>query len=306
MNKKMLILPVAMLMLAACGGGSPSASDSESSPDSTTLPSVSTEDTATPPSVSTGDTATPPSVSTGDTATPPSVSTGDTATPPSTSTSTSEGVVPVVATIEQVQAVAMSLASNGVSNDVYTVEGTITGVVGRSYHIQEGDFGIFVYQGTSSEATPAGFEVGKKIRVTAYATNFNGLPQLAYKNKYAIQEEIIGEGDVVTPLQITSLDLSAQTLASRLVTIEGLTYVSGTHKVDTSSRNNIKFKLADTEIYCYVDKTIENTLETEIATMLSGFTANETVVTYTGNLAYNSSYGGLNIMPANASNFVVA
>ncbi|MCH5172040.1 MAG: Ig-like domain-containing protein [Erysipelotrichales bacterium] len=176
---------------------------------------------------------------------------------------------PSVVSIKEVLEAGIALANNAASAVQYTVEGTVTAIVGNSYYIQDGDYAFYVYNKAID-----GLQVGDLVRVTSKIQNYNGLIE-TYSSDSNSTATKIGEGTLVTPTEFASLDEITQMDQSKLATIRGLQYVSGTVTVDKSS--GITFNFAGTEVQVRTDKYLDNNIEEAIAEKINGLTVNDTV-----------------------------
>lgn len=73
----------------------------------------------------------------------------------------------------------MSDKTGNPTNTTYTFTGVVTAVVGNSYFVQDGIYGMYVYNTTNA----GGATVGKNVSVTAYLCNYNGVIETYSKSK---------------------------------------------------------------------------------------------------------------------------
>lgn len=175
MKKKIILLPILMMALAACGGNT----DSVNTPDSAgTLP----------PTSEGGD----PSVEV-----PPSVDTPD------------SSEADVEKTIAQLKELGANLATDGkeYTTERYTTVGTIIAVQGNSLFIQDGDDGILVYNAPNGSS----YLVGERIKVTTNLSNYNGIVQMSAKDYKNVPTEVekVNETVAIEPFVVTTFDPAA-------------------------------------------------------------------------------------------------
>ena len=118
--------------------------------------------------------------------------------------------------------------------------GTITGFEKRyadseniNVWVNDGTAGIMIYNITESRIEGE-LAVGKKIAVEGDKTVYNGL----YQVDGLTRAVIVGEGEEIAPVAIDAFDSgSLEGLDSSLISVEGLTYVSGSIANGTSAAN---------------------------------------------------------------------
>ncbi|MCH5180440.1 MAG: Ig-like domain-containing protein [Erysipelotrichales bacterium] len=236
MKKKIILLPLMLLALVACGQNNDSASTPASTPAGSENPGSVEQKPSEVPSVG-----------------------GDSTTQPEEK----------VDLIEDVLKDGIALDNNAFSTKQYTIEGIVTGIVGNSYYIQDGEYAFYVYNKPIE-----GLKIGDKVRVVSQIQNYNGLIE-TYSKDASSSAEKIGEGTPVTPVEFASIDEITQMDQSKLVTIKGLGYVSGSIALDKSS--GVNFNFGGTEVQVRMDKYLDGTIKEEIAEKLNNLTVNDTV-----------------------------
>lgn len=192
-----------------------------------------------------------------------------------TITATSVAVPTVTATFEVVVVAGepMSIADvraldNGV---VVSVRGTVTSAPSSgNYTIQTGDAALYLYNVPTAMRT--GIEVGDDIVVVGETDNYNGLEQI--KNISAVTDL----GPTLTPIvpaEVTDLATLVAGWDSRLVSIEGLEYVSGSVTIGVDS--NITLSLNGTEITLRTNYHTDDTEEQAMKDLIDGLTAGDFV-----------------------------
>lgn len=99
----------------------------------------------------------------------------------------------------------------------YDYKGTVIGIVGNSYYLQEGDYGIMVYGG--SKTPPTGMKVGDLVHVNSKVINYNGYLMESNGTPTA---EILGEGTLPAATIVNSFSAFDAVNQSTYVTFNGL------------------------------------------------------------------------------------
>lgn len=145
----------------------------------------------------------------------------------------SEGYTPISTVISAVA----DLANKTPTAEEYTIKGTVTGFIGNSFFIQQGAYGMYVYNKPIE-----GNAVGKVVRVTATFQRFNG----QYETAAISSAEILDEpGEKITPVVISSLSQLNNSMQNSMITLTGLTYYSGPESYTPSSDQSYVFTLAN-------------------------------------------------------------
>ena len=100
-----------------------------------------------------------------------------------------------------VQHTAMELAYKAAqsgSTDEFTFSGVVIGTSGKDYYIQDGSYGMYVYNSTA----PEGLAVGKVVEVTATVKTYNNIVE----TNVVKSAEIKGDGDLPNAVSIASLE----------------------------------------------------------------------------------------------------
>lgn len=271
MKKKFILLPMFLLVLAACGKTSSSETPTSSAP-GTSVPGTSEVTTSEDPITSDVEES------------------SDDLPPPPPSSSAPEAVL---TTIEEARKVA--------DGTEVTVEGVITAIYGMANDlhgviIQEGDYAItlpFV-----DKAITAELEVGNVIQAKGKRELFNGLVQL--KNS-AITFKA-AEGPEIVPLTLTEADWTIenlQTKDARWVKVEGLKYVSGTVNLDVNSP--ITVKLGNTELPIYMSRYIDMAEKEAIKTKIESIKSTDTI-TFVGPVGF---FNTPQLNPVNAATITI-
>lgn len=271
MKKKFILLPMFLLVLAACGKTSSSETPTSSAP-GTSVPGTSEVTTSEDPITSAVEES------------------SDDLPPPPPSTSVQESVL---TTIEEARKVA--------DGTEVTVEGVITAIYGMANDshgviIQEGDYAItlpFV-----DKAITAELEVGNVIQAKGKRKLFNGLVQLSNS---AITFKA-AEGPEIVPLTLTEADWTIenlQTKDARWVKVEGLKHVSGS--VDVNDNSPITVKLGNTELPIYMSQYIDMAEKEAIKTKIESLKSTDTI-TFVGPVGF---YKTPQLNPVNAATITI-
>ena len=168
--------------------------------------------------------------------------------------------VTVLSTIESVVNDCLELASTASLSSSRTIKGTVTGLYGTNFMIQQGDYGMYVY----SPYTDQGVAVGDVAVVSAVFGRYNKWVESRSNLSVTKLNE---EPEQITPLAVSDPTELTNEHQNRLVSFTGLTYVSGSYTVGTGS--NIEFKTTTDETVIYrteaaVDDLIEAAIKTKI------------------------------------------
>lgn len=244
MKRKLLLLPMFLLVLAACG---PSTSSEPVSQDPTSEAPVTSEEPVTSEDPVTSD--------------------EDTLPPPP---STSEIPAAESMTIAQIRDITLNSTGGldaGQIKEVRTT-GTVTNVArrasGPSYNvtIQDGEEAMLLYAIAEEDIADFG-EPGDFLTVEGTLAPYKGLWELS--GVKVITKEA---GTAITPKALTSVAQASLTgLDSVLVKIDGLSYVAGEVVADTNA-DNLSFKLGDDTIGAYLHYAIPEDVQAAIAAAL--------------------------------------
>ena len=224
-----------------------------------------------------------PSQSTEDNNSTPDVSTPSVSTPVednSTSTSTPSVDTPEKKTIAEVVSEGLKLTAGSGQNaaetaKAYEFEGTVIGIYGNSYMLQEADAGLMVYNKKTD-----GVAIGKKVNVVSTVMNYYGLVE----TKTVTSATVVGEGDTITPATITSV---ADIKTGVLVNIDGLKYTG------TKGSNFYEVSLDDEKSSIYVDNYLDDDLKSSVAALFDDLKANDTL-SVKGGAGYSPAAGTTN------------
>lgn len=250
MKRKLLLLPMFLLVLAACG---PSTSSEPVSQDPTSEAPVTSEEPTTSEAPVTSE---DPVTSDDDTLPPP---------PPTSEIPPAESM-----TIAQIRDIPLN-ASGGLDagqiREVRTT-GTVTNVARRAadllYNvtIQDGEEAMLLYKIAEEDIADFG-EPGDLLTVEGTLAPYEGLWELS--GVKVISKEA---GTAITPKALTSVAQDSLVgLDSVLVKIEGLSYVAGQVVADTNA-DNLSFKLGEDTIGAYLHYAIPEEVQAEIAAAL--------------------------------------
>lgn len=239
MKKKLLLLPLFLLVLAACG------------------PSTSSEPDSTPGTSQPGTSQPGTSVTSEEDSLPP---------PPSSS----EEPAPDSMTISQIRDIPLNATGGLDAGQIKEVRtsGTVTNVArrasGNTYNvtIQDGEEAMLLYAITEAKIAEFGVP-GDLLTVDGTLAPYKGLWELS-----GVKVVTKTAGTAVTPKTLTSVAQAGLVgLDSVLVKIEGLSYVSGEVVADTSA-DNLMFKLGADNIAGYLHYAIPTDIQAAIAAAL--------------------------------------
>lgn len=147
---------------------------------------------------------------------------------------------------------AANLSTGGVTSDSYTFTGIVIGTVGYSFYVQDGSYGMYVYN-----KQVASIAAGKEITVQSTLQNYNGI----LETKYITSAALTNNEGYIEPVTVTSYD-NLQTynqsilanLTSGLVTEKVSAGVSGKSGQDWK----IKVNLGGNDITVFANKYVSN------------------------------------------------
>ena len=119
----------------------------------------------------------------------------------------------------------------------YKYKGTVIGIVGNSYYLQQGSYGIMVYGGSTTP--PTGMKVGDLVEVTSKVINYNSYLMESNGTPTA---SILGTGTLPAATIVTTLSAFNSVNQSTYVTFNGLKLKGSTFAWDqepTDSKDGI-------------------------------------------------------------------
>ena len=279
MKKRLLVLPLLALALIACDNSGGTETSSNDSSSNTPVTSQNNSSETPNPSTST-DAGGTSSQSTNSENT-------DSQTESSNNSETDKD------SIEDVLKAGIALENQAVSEEQYTFEGTVTNMIGNSYYIQEGNYAFYVYN-----KPVEGLAIGDVVRVVSKITNYNGLVETGKDDNSSVTK--VATGTPITPTEVSEFSSLTQMDQSKLITIKGLAYVSGT--VSVGSSGVIQFKQGETEIEVRTDKNLDDAVETAIKEKIESITAVDTVDLEKVNVGW---YNGAQLSLTSAESIVI-
>lgn len=161
----------------------------------------------------------------------------------------------------------VNLLNNGTyNNSEYTIKGTVTGVYGSTFYLQEGAYAICVYNyGLENVA------VGKVVQLTS---TFQIYKSGVYETKTISSASIIDEEpETISPVLIHNISELTSTMQNSVVSFTGLTYSSGTYEEIYTSAYSIEFNLgSDKVVYRtnqYLDENTQITIRNKIQQVIA-------------------------------------
>ncbi len=92
--------------------------------------------------------------------------------------------------------------SRSYTDDYYTFTGVLTSFVSNSFYIQDGEYGMYVYGGSTCAITKSDDDIGKYVEVTSKIQNFGGIIET-----YSVQSaEVLDEEGTIQSKMVTSFD----------------------------------------------------------------------------------------------------
>ena len=150
-------------------------------------------------------------------------------------------VTAAVPSLQTAYEAAAALATGASTSDSYTFSGTVVGIVGNTFVVQDGDYGMYVYN-----KAVTGNAVGKEVSVTATLKNYRTM----FETDSISAATLVGDGTPQTSANLTSLasltalnqNLLAHTTAQFVSTETA--WASGTTGFSTFSigGDNVKIK----------------------------------------------------------------
>ena len=189
-----------------------------------------------------------------------------------------------VSHIEDLIPICAALTDKSVTPDSYTFKGTVTGVYGRSFFVQEGSYGMYVYNYENTETM--GITKNQVVQVTAKLAKYNN----QYEAQGVTSCEILDETpEQIVPVVVNSYSEITNELQNSLITIKGLTYKSGDY--DPSSASNIVFNFGTGTITYRTNTNLPDGEKTNISSKITDAkTAVRVDLVGVHCVAYNSAF----------------
>lgn len=176
----------------------------------------------------------------GETTDTPTSGDAPTSTPAPTSTT------PVVKSDMQIAYEAgLAVHSGDETRDEYTFSGVVTAVIGNSFFVQKGDYGMYVYNKPTENLA-----VGKTVSVTAKIKNYNGLVETGTTSASAVT----GDGELPTAAAVSSLATLSAINPNILCNGSAVLKSVDTAYVPTSTAGLYTFTFGEDDITIKVDK----------------------------------------------------
>ena len=193
------------------------------------------------------------------------------------------------------------------SSQVYTYRGTVIGIEGNTYYIQQGNYGIMVYGGNKSYAT--GMKIGDLVKVTSTVILYS---QVVESKTITLVDdktcEILGDGNLpAAPIVTTAEAFNAANQSTR-ITFNGLsrndtgTKITWVQEYEYGTGSNGAHGLAKvkdgngTMLWLYISKYIDSTTGAAIVAKIETISVDDTFDLFQGVKALNtnnfSSIGG--------------
>ncbi len=165
--------------------------------------------------------------------------------------------------LKQAYDAAAALATGASTSSAYTFSGTVVAIVGNTFVVQDGSYGMYVYN-----KAVTGNAVGKEVSVTATLKNYRTM----FETDSISAATLVGDGTPQTSANLTSL-ASLTALNQNLLAHTTAQFVS-TETAWTSSVNGFStFKIGDDNVKVKFDK---YGYDADKAAVLSAATAGDT------------------------------
>ncbi len=181
----------------------------------------------------------------------------------------------------------------------YTYRGTVIAIEGNTYYIQDGNYGMMIYGGTSTY--PSGMKVGDLVAVTSKIVNYQGYVYEATNitNVDGKTCRILGDGTLPTaPIVSTVADFNAANQSTR-ITFNGLsrsdtgtsiTWTQAWSQGSSGAHGIAQVKDSHgTSIWLYVSKYLTQETGSAIVSKINSITTEDTFDLFQGVKAVNTT-----------------
>lgn len=150
-------------------------------------------------------------------------------------------------------------------DDEVTIEGTITGIYGNNFYLNDGTKGILVYFGSDTTFVSM-VEEGENLIVSGTIALYKGIYQIQNVSAVSYSSNVFD----VESVYITDFSQdSVQQYANDLVEVENAKIVSYPTNFNTSSDNSFVISYNDIEIDVFISKHVSNSIKTTILNKVS-------------------------------------
>ena len=191
----------------------------------------------------------------------------------------------------------------------YTYRGTVIGIEGNSYYLQQDQAGILIYGGTTTP--PDGMKVGDLVKLTSQVQNYNGF---VIENKGgANTATIIGTGTLPAAPIVTSVSSFNSHPQSTRVTFNGLARNdtgatitwTGTWAYKSSDQSATVKDSSGATITLYVSRYLDSTTANEIISKINTITVDDTFDLFQGVKVVSTSDGSARLSVLSADQITI-
>lgn len=169
---------------------------------------------------------------------------------PGSSDSSTSGQQEVVKTLKEVTDIAASLADKTPSTEEYTYTGTVSGLVGNNFYIQDSTGAFYVYMGSTNPNVAK----GNKVKVKSKIQNYSGVYE---SSGTPVVTKLAETGDTITAKKITAIsDLKKeeQSFAVAFDSVEYTSYAEGSKKNNNKGDLTLTAKLGADNLTLFVSR----------------------------------------------------
>ena len=169
----------------------------------------------------------------------------------------------------QVVKSSLQLAYEGAqsgSTEAFTFTGTVVAITGNSFYVQDGEYGMYVYNKATS-----GNAVGKAVSITSTVKTFHGLVE----TNSITSSEVTGDGQLPAAASVTSSATLAALNQNILVNVSEAIFVSKDQDWSGSANSMAVFSIGGDNVTIKFDKYGFNA---DKAAVLNALAANDKVV----------------------------
>ena len=171
-------------------------------------------------------------------------------------------------TIQSVVTSCVAITDNtGTISGTHYIQGTVTGVYGTSFMIQEGNYAMYIYTSTNYSIS-----LNDVVRVTGTFGRYN--KWIESRSVSSVEKLTFATPELISPLVVSDPATLTDSDQNRLVSFTGLAYNSGTYTVGTNS--SIEFLDSNSNTIVYrTEKNIDDTTEGAIKTKIDAIIADK-------------------------------
>ena len=195
------------------------------------------------------------------------------------------------------------------TNKTYTYRGTVIGIEGNSYYLQQGQYGILIYGGTTEP--PTGMKVGDLVEVTSKVQNYKG--NVIENSGGANTATIVGTGTLPAAPIVTSVSGFNSANQSTRVTFNGLlrndsgatiTW-TGTWSYKSADQSATVKDSSGATITLYVSRYLDSSVASAIISKINTITVDDTFDLFQGVKVVNANDGTARLSVMSADNITI-